>query len=129
MRARGLASAFLIYLGAITTALSVVVVGLSAVVNASTGWSQAGAREKTLLELQVESSRAIRKALAAPTVTAPLPPITARAARDPRDIAAASRRSVRTKPQDAMNAMAMDQSGAYRATGQSYPASDRHAIY
>jgi hypothetical protein len=108
----------------------VVVLGLTAVVKASTGWSQASVREKTLLELQVESSREIRRALATPMVTAPLPPITARPLRDPRDIAAASRKLVRTKPsQDAMNAMAMDQSGTYQPAEQSYPVPDRHAVY
>ena len=130
MQTRSPSSAFLIYFGVITTALLLVVLGLTAVVNASTGWSQAGAREKTLLELQVESSREIRRALAAPMVTAPLPPITARPARDLREIAAASTKLMRTKPsQDAMNAMAMDQSGAYQPDKQSYPAPDRHAVY
>jgi hypothetical protein len=130
MQKQSPSSALLIYLGVIATALLMVVSGLTAVVNASTGWSQASAREKTLLELQVESSRAIRQALAAPVVTAPLPPITARPARDPRDIAAASKKLMRTKPsQDAMNAMAMDQSGAFQASGQDYPVPDRHTVY
>jgi hypothetical protein len=127
MQRRGPASAFLIYFGAIATALLVVVLGLSAVVSASTGWSRTSAREKTLLELQVESSREIRRALATPVVTAPLPPITARPARE---IAAASTKLVRTQPsQDAMNAMAMDQSGTYQSAGQNYPVPDRHAVY
>jgi hypothetical protein len=130
MQKRSPSSAFLIYFGVITTALLVVVVGLTAVVHASTGWSQATAREKTLLELQVESSREIRRALATPTVMAPLPPITARPAHDPREIAAVSRNLVRTKPsQAAMDAMAMDQSGAYPPDRQNYPVPDRHAVY
>ena len=127
MQRQSPSSAVLMYLGVITTALLVVVLGLTAVVNASTGWSQAGAREKTLLELQVESSREIRRALAAPMVTAPLPAITARPARD---IAAASAKLARMKPsQAAMDAMAMEQSGAYQSTGQNYPVPDRHAVY
>ena len=130
MQKRSASSSLLIYCGAVATALTVVVLGLTAVVKASTGWSQASVREKTLLELQVESSREIRRALTTPMVTAPLPPITARPLRDPRDIAAASRKLVRTKPsQDAMNAMAMDQSEAYHSTGQNYPVPDRHAVY
>jgi hypothetical protein len=130
MQKRSASSSLLMYCGAVATALTVVVLGLTVVVKASTGWSQAGVREKTVLELQVESSRAIRRALATPVVTAPLPPITARLARDPRDIAAASRKLVRTKPsQDAMNAMAMDQSGAFQSAAQNYPVPDRHSVY
>ena len=131
MQNRSATSSLFLYCGTVATAFTAVVLALTAVVKASTGWPQAGAREKTLLELQVESSREIRRALAAPIVTPPLPPITARPAHDPRDIAAASRRLVRTKPSqdDAMNAMAMDQSGGYQSAGQSYPVPDRHAVY
>ncbi len=88
MQARSTSSLLLIYIGAAATALSVVVLGLTAVVKASTGWSQASPREKTVLELQVESSREIRRALATPVVTPPLPPITARPARDMRETVA-----------------------------------------
>jgi hypothetical protein len=42
------------------------ILGLTAVVKASTGWGQASPREKTVLELQVENARDIRRALATP---------------------------------------------------------------
>ena len=74
MQTRSTSSSLLIYIGAAATALSVVVLGLTAVVKASTGWSQASPREKTVLELQVESARDIRRALATPVVhAAPAP--------------------------------------------------------
>jgi hypothetical protein len=131
MPTRSTSSSLLIYFGAAATALSVVVLGLTAVVKASTGWSQASAREKTLLELQVESSRDIRRALAAPIVTAPLPPITARPARDLRDtVAVQEKKPAHTKPsQAAMNAMAMDQSRAYQSVAPNYALPDRHTSY
>ena len=131
MPARSTSSSLLIYFGAAAMALSVVVLGLTAVVKASTGWSQASAREKTLLELQVESSREIRRALATPVVTAPLPPITARPARDLRDtVAVQEKKPALVKPsQAALDAMAMDQSGVYRSAGRNYSVPDRHTTY
>ena len=130
MQRRSTSSSLLIYIGAAATALSIVVLGLTAVVKASTGWSQAGAREKTVLELQVESSRAIRRALATPVVTPPLPPITARPAHDIQAVAIQEKKPRRAKlPQAAMNAMAMDQSGADLFVTPSYVVPDRHALH
>jgi hypothetical protein len=131
MQSRSPSSLLLRYFGVAATALAVIVLGLTAVVKASTGWSQASAREKTLLELQVESSRQIRRALAAPVVIAPLPPITARPARDLRETAAVQeKKPVRAKPSPAaMDAMAMDLSGASRSTGQNYSVLARHTSY
>jgi hypothetical protein len=129
MHSRSQPSLLLFYFGAITTALAVTAVGLIAVVQASTGLSQATSREKTLLELQLESSRAIRQALAAPVVTPPLPPITARPAREFKAIAAASeqKKSMPAEPsQAAMNAMAMDLGGSRQSFGNNYHAADRH---
>jgi hypothetical protein len=129
MQTRSRTSSLLVYFGAVAAALSVTVLGLAAVVKSSAALSDTGAREKTLLELQVESSREIRRALATPMVTAPLPPITARPARDLR-AAAASPQPARPKlPQAAMDAMAMDQGGAYRSAGQNYSVPDRHTSY
>jgi len=127
MQPRSRASSLLVYFGAVAAALSVTVLGLTAVVKSSAALSNAGAREKTTLELQVESSREIRRALATPMVTAPLPPITARPARDLRSAATNPPRP--KLPQAAMDAMAMDQSGAYRSAGQSHSVPDRHTSY
>ena len=70
MKSRSQSSAVLIYFGVIATALSVLALGTTAIVKASTGMSEVSARDKTLLELQVESSREIRRALATPVSAA-----------------------------------------------------------
>jgi hypothetical protein len=123
------------YFGVLATALSVVALGLTVVVKASAGLSNGTAPDKTLLELQVENSREIRRALATPVSQPPqLPPITARPARDLREAAASQiRKPAQMKlPQEAMNAMAMDQSGTYssvRSSSFDYAVRDRHAAY
>jgi hypothetical protein len=133
MQSRSLSSVVLMYVGGLATALSVIALGLTAVVQASAGLSEATARDKTLLELQIESSREIRRALATPVSQPPrLPPITARPAHDLRESTAAlTRKPVQAKPsQEAMNAMAMDQSGTYSSVqSPSYAVRDRHAVY
>ena len=132
MQSRSPSSLLFMYFGVVAAALSVTALGLTAIVKASTASSQASAREKTTLELQVESSRAIRRALATPVVTAPLPAITARLARDLSQTAAApvQKRAARTKlSPEALDAMAMDQSGRYRSAGYDYPVPDRHTQY
>ena len=128
MQTRSTSSSLLIYIGAAATALSVVVLGLTAVVKASTGLGQASPREKTVLELQVESSRNIRRALATPVVTPPLSPITARPAREIQTVAVQEKKPARVKlPQAAMNAMAMDQSD--QSAAPSYVVTDRHSLH
>jgi hypothetical protein len=57
-------------------------VGLAVLVKAAAGLSQPAAREKTLLDLRIESSREIREAFAKPVAgPEPLPPITTNLAR------------------------------------------------
>jgi hypothetical protein len=134
MQGRSSPSLLFVYFGMVATAFAVIAVGLTAVVKASASLSQASAREKTLLELQVESSRQIRQALTTPITAPPLPPITARPARDLREAASTQEtKSARTKPKlppAAMNAMAMDQSGANRPSGSNYyPIIDRHTQF
>ncbi len=135
MQSRSQSSVVLMYFGVLATALSVIALGMTAVVQASAGLSEGAARDKTLLELQVESSREIRRALATPISQPPrLPPITARPARDLREAAASQiRKPAQMKlPQEAMNAMAMDQSGTYSSVQSSsfdYAVRDRHAAY
>jgi hypothetical protein len=126
MKSRSQSSIVLMYFGVLATGLSVIALGLTAVVKATARLSDGAARDKTLLELQVESSREIRRALATPVSNPPrLPPITARPARDLRESTAAlTKKPVQTQPsQEAMNAMAMDQSGTYSLIR------DRHAPY
>jgi|SRR5690349_6125588 len=111
---------------------SVIALGLTAVVKASASLSDGATRDKTLLELQLGSSLEIRRALATPVAQPPpLPPITARPARDLREAAAAQTRKPPQVilPPEAMNAMAMDPSRA-TSPGQSwladYAVRDRH---
>lgn len=129
LQTRSHSSMLLIYIGAIFTALAVIALGLMAIVQASAALSPANPRDKTMVELQVESAREIRRALAVPVVVEPLPPITARMARDVRSVASAQdRKPARTAlSQEALNAMAMEQSETSRPARHSYPAPDRHA--
>ena len=128
MNCRSRPSQFLTYFGVIATGLTVVVVGLAAVVQASADLSQSASREKTNLELQVESSREIRKALAVKIVTPPLPPITARVAHAP---SAVPRKAVAraTLSEEARTAMAMEQNELGPSSYDRYPIIDRHAAY
>jgi hypothetical protein len=124
MQDRSSSSQFLLYIGLLAMALSVIAFGLMTAVKAATGLSEAAPRDKTLLELQIESSRSIRSALATPVVTPPLPAITARPARV---IAAVT---AQRKPTPA--AMAMGQSADLPTASQprrddNYPTLDRHA--
>jgi len=138
MNSRSQTSAVLIYFGAVATLLSALALGTTVIVKASTGTSEASVRDKTMLELQVESAREIRRVLATPVAApAKLPPITARPARDIRT--AATLHTTKPAPtklsQEAMNAMAMDQSGAYssssslQSSSQNYAVRDRHTSF
>ena len=84
------------------------------------------------MELQVESAREIRQALAIPVSIPPLPPITARPARDLRGVATMQRnRSVRPElSREARDAMAMQQNELAlpaQASSQAYRVRDRHS--
>lgn len=128
MQGRSHSSLLLVYVGVIFTALAIIALGLMTAVKAAAGLSQSSPREKTVLELQVESSREIRKALATPLARVePLPPITARPARDLRSIASVQTRQTPKLPQEALDAMAMDQSAASAPSRAYYPVIDRHA--
>jgi hypothetical protein len=130
MHTRTHSSQLLVYIGAVFTALAVIALGLLAIVQASAALLQSSPQEKTVLEIQVETAREIRRALAVPVVIPPLPPITASLARDVRAVATAQvRKPARTAiPREALNAMAMDQSEATRPAQHVYSAPDRHAI-
>ena len=130
MQSRGMPSLLFIYLGVLGAAAVVLCLGLTTVMKASLGVFPAGAQEKTSLQLQIERSREIRRALAAPTVTPPLPKITARPAHEPSPVVAEAKESKKpARPRlspEAMNAMAMDQ-GAQQQPRADYPIPDRHA--
>jgi hypothetical protein len=130
MKSKAPSSLLLIYFGSVAAALSVIALGMTAIVQASAGLLQSGARQKTLLEVQVATSRDIRQALATPVTIPPLPPITARPARDLSEVVSAQeKRPLRKKPSlGAMNAMAMDH-GAYQSAARNYTVVDRHTSY
>jgi hypothetical protein len=131
MQARSSSSVILLYVGVVASALSVIAFGLMSIMNASAGLSSASARDKTVLELQVENSREIRRALAVPVVTAPLPPITARPARAVTAAAApVQNKSAPVKlSREARNAMAMGQVEAPPSVRYQNSAPDRHTQY
>ena len=138
MNSRNQSSVIVTYFAVVAAALSALALGTTVIVKASTGMSETSARDKTLLELQVESAREIRRALATPVATpAKLPPITARPARDIRAAAAhQSTKSAHAKlSQEAMNAMAMDQTPTYsssspfQSSSQDYSVRDRHTSF
>jgi hypothetical protein len=108
MHGRSSSSLLLLYVGVIAAGLSVTALGLTAAVKASAGLLPDSAREKTLVDLQVQSSRDIRRALATPISVPPLTPLTAHL----RETAMAqAKKPVRPKlSPEARNAMAMDQS-------------------
>jgi hypothetical protein len=127
MHARSSSSVVLIYVAAVATALAVIALGLSTVLKASAAWSGGSASDKTVLQAQIESSREIRRALATPISIPPLPPITARPARQAASTQVAKRPAVVLSPQ-AMNAMAMDQRDALpSAESQTRPAAPNYA--
>jgi hypothetical protein len=78
--ARALPTAVLTYFGVIGLLLVCALLGIAMVAKASTAMSQRTDRERTLLDLRLESALEIRRALAKPLPPVePLPPITSKA--------------------------------------------------
>jgi hypothetical protein len=132
MHARSSSTVVLVYVGTVAAALGTIAFGLSTILTASVGESQAGATDRTLLQAQVESSREIRRALEAPIAIQPLPPITAHVAREVASDSARKRPALALSPQ-ALNSMAMAQTAAPAAEPEAspqprYQAGDRMAI-
>ena len=128
MRSRSSPSLLLIYIGLVATALTLITLGLVATVKASIALASTGSRDKTVLEQQSESSREIRRALATKVVVPPLPPITARPARDIREATAMPMPpAAAALPPGARDARAMERSMRQPQPSDSYPVADRHA--
>jgi hypothetical protein len=111
MHARRSSTVVLAYVGAVASALAMIAFGLSTILTAAAGMSQASDSDRTLLQAQIESSREIRKALATPVSIPPLPPITAHLARSVTSVSPRKRPAVALSPQ-ALNSMAMAQTAA-----------------
>jgi hypothetical protein len=119
-------SPWLLYVASLAIGLAVIATSLGLIAQASTGLTQRTEREKSFVDLQIESAREIRAALAKPITVPPLPPITAKPLRDVRSVAAESSKSRMRAPiastARGMNAMAMqtpDNQAAF------YPTEDR----
>jgi hypothetical protein len=82
MHARSSSTVVLVYVGTIAAALAMIAFGLSTILTAAAGVSRVSDSDRTLLQAQIESSREIHRALATPISIPPLPPITARPARN-----------------------------------------------
>lgn len=119
---------WLFYLTTLLVCLAVIAFSIGTIGQASVGMMQRADREKSPVDLQIESAREIRAALKKPIVPPPLPPVTAKPLRDVSAVAAAdqSRRLPANARPAAMNAMAMDQPASRGAA--SYPGPDRHAL-
>ena len=121
------------YFSVLALSLGALAFGLMMVMQASAGLASSGTQEKTSLQMQIESSREIKQALATPVSVAPLPPITARLARkSPASIASNEAWKIRSIPAAALNAMAMNDStlsqsiDAPQPSRASYPLADLH---
>jgi hypothetical protein len=122
LKGRSLPSLLAIYFIIIGMPLACAAIGLALMVQASAGLPQQAEREKTLLDLRVESSREIRQALAKPIPPPePLPPLTARAAQ-------ALGGALAAKPQRKLGKEARDAfaSSEWSAQSHSTVTHDRH---
>lgn len=124
MRGRSELTIVLMYVGIIAAAAGGIAFSLQMVVQASAGLSQITERDKTLLDLRIESAREIRQALNTPIRRPePLPPITARVANA--EAAKAPRSGRVALTQEARDALAS--SDWSPSPSHSYPVVDRLA--
>jgi len=113
-----------VYVGVLGTLALCVGYAYSSVTFETEGWETQSRREKTVLDERIATAREIKEALRRPLPRPePLGPITAKLA-NPQGSKMASAPEKKIKlPQTALDAMAMDQSGARASV--SYPAIDR----
>jgi len=122
-------SKLILYIGVVVLALAGIAFGLTAVVKAATGTLQQTQRERTLLDVRVESAREIRQALAKPVPhPAPLPPVTTRATRALGRTVVASNRHHPQLMDVARDAFANMEPVSFVAQPNAYAASDRHTV-
>jgi hypothetical protein len=113
-----------VYVGVLGTLALCVGYAYSSVTFETEGWETQSRREKTVLDERIATAREIKEALRRPLPRPePLGPITAKLA-NPQGSKMASAPEKKIKlPQTALDAMAMDQSGARPSV--SFPAIDR----
>lgn len=119
----------ILYVGVVGFALAGIAFGLTAVVKAATGTAQQTQRERTLLDVRMESAREIRQALAKPIPhPTPLPPMTTRVTRAIGPTVAASNRDHAQLMDVARDAFANIEPVSFVAQPNAYAASDRHTV-
>jgi len=128
MNDRGIPSLLAIYFGIIGTLVAGAGLGLTKIVDASTGMAHHSEREKSLLDERLATARSIKQVLAKPVPRPePLAPITARPEHAALKVAAAPQPARPKLPAEARDAMA---STDFPAQSGSRPANnyDRHAV-
>lgn len=117
------------YIGVVGFALAGIAFGLTAVMKAAPGTAPQTQRERTLLDVRVESAREIRRALAKPVPhPAPLPPVTTRVTRALGRTVVASYRHHPQLMDVARDAFANMEPISFVAQPNAYAASDRHTV-
>jgi hypothetical protein len=117
------------YVGVVGFALAGIAFGLTAVVKAATGTAQQTQRERTLLDVRIESAREIRQALAKPIPhPTPLPPMTTRVTPAIGPTVAASKRDHAQLMDVARDAFANIEPVFFVPQPNAYAASDRHTV-
>ena len=104
-----LRSSGLLYAAVLALSLGIIATSVVVVAQGSRRFMQPAAREKTALDLQIESAREIRAMLNQPIVVPPLPPITARPLHEARSAAHETSKSSQEQeiPAVARDAVAM----------------------
>jgi hypothetical protein len=130
---RKVSAAVVMYSAAIAALIFCAGIGLMIVASASIAPSQKAESEKTILEQRIESAREVRAALAKGVAKPePLPPITAKLAKDMRSVQTVTAATVKPeRPKlsaQARNAFASATSDlSASANSRSYSSFDRHA--
>ena len=128
MNDRGIPSLLAIYFGIIGTLVAGAGLGLTKIVDASTGMAHHSEREKSLLDERLATARSIKQVLAKPVPRPePLAPITAKPEHAASKVAAAPKPAPSKLSAEARDAMA---STDFSAHSRSAPADnyDRHAV-
>ena len=124
MRAGTGLSTFFLYVGIIIVATLCIAFSLDSVVRASASLVQVAQRDKTPLEIKIDSARQIRESLSKPQPTIePLPPITAKLARAVTAAKAVSNQKPKTLSSEALNSFA----AAPEWSPAAHSVVDRHA--
>jgi hypothetical protein len=119
----------ILYVAVVGFALASIASALTAVMNAAAGTAQQTQRERTLLDVRMDSAREIRQALARPVPRpAPLPPLPTRVTRAFGSTVAASIMHQSQLTDVARDAFATMEPVSLVAQPTAYAGSDRHTV-